>query len=407
MAKVAMDLQRVRDVMREHNLDGFLFTDEDNIFWASGKLPKPGPEGDKPCYLVIPADPTVEPGMIMDKYFAIMMKVRGSPITDIRIYHAWQEIQTLEDVRNGVVKKVSKPAQHDHNVSQRLLSELFKDKGLQNSTIGTERGFLMPVPYPVYCMIEKNNPSITFVDAERIFWALRSIKTEDEIKAHKASAALALKGLRGMISGEVIGKTLQELQHRFRDTVLRELTDSQLMEMEWRHQTISAGPPIASRFATEYKIKEGDTVYWDGGLKLNSYNSDFCRVFSAGETGELERKFYYAMKAGQEAGLEQLRPGRKLSDIWKAMHEAVWKYGLPWFYRGNCGHSLGFGRVGEQPPFVAEDEEAVLQSNMVICVECPLFIQGLGAFAMEDECLITPDGYELLTPVTRELVELY
>ena len=65
MAKVAMDLQRVRDVMREHNLDGFLFTDQDNIFWASGKLPKSELEGDKPCYLVIPADPTVEPSMIV------------------------------------------------------------------------------------------------------------------------------------------------------------------------------------------------------------------------------------------------------------------------------------------------------------------------------------------------------
>ena len=407
MAKVAMNLERVREVMREHNLDGFLFTNEDNIFWATGKTPKPAPEGDKPCYVVVPADPTVEPGMIIDEYASLMMKAKGLPISDMRTYKAWQEVQDVEDIKKGTAKRIPKPAQHEHSVSQRLITELLKDKGLQNGCVGTENGILMSVPYFMLSLIKENNPNVTFVDASKLFWDFRSVKTEDEIEAHRAAYKLAIKGFWGMLSGRIIGSTLQELQRRFRDTVLRELPDSQLMGMEWRHQMIAAGDPWVSRFSPEYTVKEGDLVFWDGGLKLNNYNSDFGRTVSAGKAGLLERKLYDALRAGHEAGLETIKPGNRFCDVWKAIHEPVWKSGFDWFYRGNTGHSLGFGTLGEQPPFIAEHDETIIKLNMVICCEnAGVYVKGLASYALEDTVVVREDGLEFFTPITRDLVEV-
>ena len=405
MTKVGMDLDRTREAMRKHKLDALLSINEDNIFWASGKPPKPQPEGDKPTYVLIPADPNLEPAWVLSEYDAIIAKVKGLPITDMRIYIAWQEIKNVDEVIHGTAKRVWKPCQHDHKTSQRLITEMLKDKGLQKATIGIEAGFM--ANHATYSMIKENNPDVTLVDAEKIFWELRSIKTEDEINAIRASTALALKGFWGMLSGGVIGKTLIDLQRRFRDTVFRELPVEQTLALEWRNQNISAGDPIASRFTPTHVIKEGETIFWDGGVVLNNYNSDFGRVFSAGKTGALETKLYNAMRAGFEEARALIKPGTRMQELWKAVNEGARKYGIDWFFRGHCGHTIGMGFPGEQPPFVCEFDETVLQPNMVICLESPLFVIGLGSFHMEDEYLITPDGFELLTPVTRELVELY
>jgi len=405
MAKAAMDLDRTREEMQKHGLDALIATNEHNIYWASGKPPKSPPEGDKPVYVVIPVDPALESAMVISEFDAIVAKSKDLPIKDMRVYTGWQEIKSVDEIREGKARRVAKPYQHDHKISQRLLSDILKDKGLQNGTIGIEGRFM--ISHVVYSMLVENNPKAKFVDAEEIFWDLRSIKTEDEIKAIKAATALALKGFWGMLSGGIIGKTLIDLQRRFRDTVFREVSDSDLMGLVWRNQFMSAGDPIAGRFTPEHRIKEGEIIFWDGGVVLNHYNSDFGRVFSAGKTGPLERKLYYAMKAGFEAGLELVRPGTKMCELWQAVHEGVRRAGFDWFFRGHCGHTIGTGPPGEQPPFISEHNETVLKPNMVICLECPLHVRGLGGFHMEDEFLIIPDGYELLTPITRELVEVY
>jgi len=405
MAKSAMDLNQAREKMKEYKLDALIAANEDNIYWTSGKPPKGQPEGDKPTYVVIPADPNQEPGWVVSEYDAQIAKIKDLPIKDSRVYVAWQEIKNVDDIREGTVERIPKPTQHDHEVSQRLLSKLLKDKGLENATIGIEGGFM--ISHITYSMIQENNPGVKLVNAEKLFWELRSIKTEDEIQAIRASTALAMKGFFGMLSGGIIGHTLLDLHLRFRDTVYRELPVGQTLSLEWRNQNLTAGDPIFSRFNPDHEIQEGETIFWDGGVVLNLYNSDFGRVFSAGKTGLLEKKLYAAMKNGFDAGLEKLKPGNTFSDVWRGMHEGVSKSGYEWFYRGHCGHSLGMGLPGEQPPFVGADDDTVIKPNMVVCLECPLYVVGLGTFHMEDEYLITDDGWELLTPISRELVELY
>jgi Xaa-Pro aminopeptidase len=43
---------------------------------------------------------------------------------------------------------------------------------------------------------------------------------------------------------------------------------------------------------------------------------------------------------------------------------------------------------------------------MVITLEIGTYVNGFAAFQIEDEILVTDDGYELLTSLTWELVEL-
>jgi Xaa-Pro aminopeptidase len=43
---------------------------------------------------------------------------------------------------------------------------------------------------------------------------------------------------------------------------------------------------------------------------------------------------------------------------------------------------------------------------MVICLESPLYVNGLGGFQVEDEIVITKNGIEVLNAFPRDMVEV-
>jgi Xaa-Pro aminopeptidase len=43
---------------------------------------------------------------------------------------------------------------------------------------------------------------------------------------------------------------------------------------------------------------------------------------------------------------------------------------------------------------------------MVIAVEAPYYVRGVGGFIIEDQFLVTPQGLELMSPLPRDLLEI-
>jgi Xaa-Pro aminopeptidase len=70
------------------------------------------------------------------------------------------------------------------------------------------------------------------------------------------------------------------------------------------------------------------------------------------------------------------------------------------------GHAGGVAPGAEQPPFISATEERVFEPGMVICVESPLYVNGLGGFQVEDEIVITKNGIEVLNAFPRDMVEV-
>lgn len=72
------------------------------------------------------------------------------------------------------------------------------------------------------------------------------------------------------------------------------------------------------------------------------------------------------------------------------------------------GHSVGMNLGLEEYPQISANMEEVLQPNMVICVEAPIWTNGrskhYGAFSIEDTFLITEDGCERFTHGNETLI---
>jgi Xaa-Pro aminopeptidase len=271
--------------------------------------------------------------------------------------------------------------------------------------VGVEKNLIQSAEK--YAILTKQNPKAKFVEADDIFWELRRVKTQDEIKIIRAAADLAVKGLQAMIEGGVLGATIGELHLRYKRGVFQAASASQAMDLEKLRLTVTSGHHFGTMEDAGYKIRKGDVIFEDNGVTLFGYSSDIGRTFSAGKPAEMPKKLFEALKKGYEDAISIIKPGVKMKEIHKTLHETVNKMGFDWFARGHTGHTIGIGQ-GEQPPFFSKDEETVLEPNMVVAVECAVHPIGrFGGLQIEDMFLVTPSGKENLSELLpREMVEL-
>jgi Xaa-Pro dipeptidase len=77
-------------------------------------------------------------------------------------------------------------------------------------------------------------------------------------------------------------------------------------------------------------------------------------------------------------------------------------YGPSFTHR--TGHGLGL--EGHEPPYMVRGEATILQPGMTFTVEPGIYLAGKGGVRIEDDVLVTADGSETLTTLTRELIIL-
>jgi Xaa-Pro aminopeptidase len=74
------------------------------------------------------------------------------------------------------------------------------------------------------------------------------------------------------------------------------------------------------------------------------------------------------------------------------------------FFTHSTGH--GVGLEIHEPPRLGKTQQERLQAGMVITIEPGVYVPGKGGIRIEDMVLVTKTGCQVLTPVTKELMEL-
>jgi Xaa-Pro dipeptidase len=392
-----MDMERARRVMQQKGVDALVAITLQNTYYTSGHHIN---LDWLPAATVTPADPAFQPVMLTNEFDEESAR-RESHIKDIWSYPVWIQIVEEEDLIQGKATRIAKPQQFDKKIFYALLSDIFKEKKLDRGIIGVEIGALT---HDDYSLLIEHIPEAKFIDAAGMFFDLRSIKSNGEIEALKIAASMAVKGIQGMIEGGVLGTTIGELHLKYKKSVVQEITKDNL-GFRFDHTLLSAGDLFSTSNSPEYKVANGDVIFIDCGVVVKNYSSDMGRTFIVGKPSPLQEKIYNALRAGYEESLSRIRPGVKMKEIYHAGQEVIRRHGLEWYTRGHLGHTIGLAPP-EQPPFISGDEERELEPNMVICLETPLYVRRHGAYQIEDMMLITTKGYEILTELTRDMVEL-
>lgn len=394
-----MNLERARTEMKKRGIDALIANTSGNFYYTTGfQVPMAG----RPGISVTPADSNVEPALLLATFNQKVAK-HMLPQKDIRSYPIWIEIVDVNDIVEGRLKKEEKPLQWDLKEVYRRLASILKDKGLEGGTIGIEK---QSYTAEDYSLLEELNPQARFVDAEPLFWELRCIKTPEEIAILKSAVQITEMGVCAMIEGRVEGVTIGELYHRYKMGVMKGINKEYALGFESSRAMISAGDHFFSVRKPDFIVAKGQTIYCDIGITLNGYVSDIGRTFVVGKPNDLQKKIFSALKAGYDAALTKLGPAVKMREVFEVAVSATRKAGLDWYARGHMGHTVGVAPGSEQPPFISGTEERVFEPDMVVCLEAPLYVTGLGGFQIEDEILITKNGYEFLSTLPRDMVEL-
>jgi Xaa-Pro aminopeptidase len=156
--------------------------------------------------------------------------------------------------------------------------------------------------------------------------------------------------------------------------------------------------------ASAQPIPRRGFVVVDSGVILRGYCSDMTRTVHVGPVSREERKWYNAVLEAQLAGIAAVIPGKTAAEVDRAAREVLAKTGLERYFTHSTGH--GVGLEIHEPPRLGKQQAEQLEPGMVITVEPGIYVPGKGGIRIEDMVVVTNGGSRVLTPVSKELVEI-
>lgn len=160
------------------------------------------------------------------------------------------------------------------------------------------------------------------------------------------------------------------------------------------------GVPSAQRV-----IKDGDLVKVDVCVSWKGYCADMARNFFVGEVPESVKKLVIVAQASLDKGIEQARPGNRLSDISAAIQYEVERHGYG-VVRDFAGHGIGksmhedpeilnYGKPGNGP---------ILQPGMAFAIEPMITMGRYDVHVMNDGWTVKTDDKSLAAHVEDTIV---
>lgn len=164
--------------------------------------------------------------------------------------------------------------------------------------------------------------------------------------------------------------------------------------------------------ATKRVMQAGDLFIVDFGLIAGGYWADLSNTFLVGQQpNELHLYRFEILRKAVQVAEGELRAGAKAREIFEKvdtflMNENVQaskdeqlsnSIGL----RHHLGHGIGLHHL--EPPFLVRNSEERLHAGNIITIEPGLYMQGWGGMRIEDNYLITENGFECLSKHLKHL----
>jgi Xaa-Pro dipeptidase len=152
------------------------------------------------------------------------------------------------------------------------------------------------------------------------------------------------------------------------------------------------------------KLKPGQSIVCDFGASHERYVSDITRSFHFGPRDNEMKAVHETVEAAQNAALAAIRPGVPARDVHLAAEAVI--NGSPWKGRltHGVGHSIGLA-VHDGWSYGPKVEDPI-EEGMAFTVEPGIYLPGKGGVRIEDDILVTKNGFEFLTTAPRSYLEV-
>jgi len=151
-------------------------------------------------------------------------------------------------------------------------------------------------------------------------------------------------------------------------------------------------------------LKKGDMILVDFGTLRDDYCSDITRMFLFGKATPEQQAMYDVVRQAQSAALAHTTAGKPAKEVHRRVVEVIDATEFAGRFIHGTGHSIGLDV--HDGGGISDASEITLAPGMIMTVEPGVYVPGVGGVRIEDTVLVTEGGPEILTPVTKDLVEV-
>lgn len=270
--------------------------------------------------------------------------------------------------------------------------ERLRALGLRRVGIGSARTTLH-----LFEELKKAGEGLEFVPLGAPVEELRRVKTEDEIQKIREAVALTEAGLSWILKRLRPGMSEREVALELEFWYRREGADDVAFDL-----IIASGPRSARPHhrAGPERLRAGELVLLDVGVRVDGYCADLTRVVSLGRPDAKAVRAYELVLAANRAGIAAVRAGASGREVDAAARRVLEEAGLGELFGHGLGHGIGL-EVHEGPRLSTASED-VLAPGMVVTVEPGVYFPGEFGVRIEDLVVVEENGARVLSAFPKE-----
>lgn len=379
---ISMLIQRVeklRKILQEKSLDGFLVSNFFNILYLTGF--KTLTENEREAWMLVTKNHIY---LFTDsRYININSKSEARNPKQIQNNNYKTKLITPE---KGLIKHLQEIVEEEK--IQRLG---FEGDDLKVNELQKMKTFLT---------------NVELISLEKLIIKIREIKDEEEISNLRTACKIADQCLEEIVKTIKPGTSEKEIAFRI-EFWLKEkgygLSFYPIIAIDKN----SAVPHYDTRAGNDEKVKKNSIILIDYGAKFEDYHSDTTRMIFVGKpTSEMINTYKILLNA-QEKTIERLKTDNNPVSVDQFCRQQLTSHYSLATNHSSYSHSTGHGvglRIHEFPKisFTSTD---VLLLNQVVTIEPGVYINNKWGMRIEDTVLIKEKGeIEVLTKFSKKLL---
>lgn len=148
---------------------------------------------------------------------------------------------------------------------------------------------------------------------------------------------------------------------------------------------------------SQKKLKDGDLLLVDAGIKYDGYCSDRTATacFKKGKIdftrdqkfqSKKHQKIYDIVRKAQAKAIEKARVGMKASQIDKLARDVIDKAGYGKYFTHSTGHGIGLDI--HEFPVISSQSDVIIEENMVFTIEPGIYLPEVCGVRIEDSVIM-------------------
>ncbi len=275
--------------------------------------------------------------------------------------------------------------------------KLLKEHGISSGRIGVSFEMLS-VAWHRY--LTEALPAVEWVEVHQQMMQIRSIHSEEEADICRKGAALADGGYEAALKAIRPGASEFEIVAAIEGFSRPRGAEEHFSLIGSGKYSFKNGTNIVFYYPTHRRLEDGDSVLMEITPRCGGYWTQLVRAVNVGKPNPDLEQIQRVCRGAIKAGLEQFRPGKRVSEVVLAMEPYVADAG--YLLKGPYGHISGIDLVEGR---VAPKNEMKLTPGTSVTIHPTVFTRDERNWTFCGETyLVTHDGYERLNQASDDLI---